>query len=71
MQTHSLAAGGGGHSVVIGGGGVNLRLMEERLSRLEETVNLDPGLTARLRNMDSRISQLQVRSGMMEVRING
>ena len=71
MQTHSLAAGGGGHSVVIGGGGVNLRLMEERLSRLEEIVNLDPGLTARLRNMDSRISQLQVRSGMMEVRING
>ena len=54
-------SGGGGHAVVISGGGVNLRLMEERLSRLEETVNSDPGLAERLRTMEARISQLQVR----------
>ena len=59
---NSHFAGGGGHAVVISGGGVNLRLMEERLSRLEETVNSDPGLAERLRTMEARISQLQVRS---------
>ena len=32
------------------------------MSRLEETVNSDPGLTERLRTMEARISQLQVRS---------
>ena len=46
--------------MIIGGGGVNLRLMEERMSRLEETVNSDPGLAERLRTMEARISQLQV-----------
>ena len=61
MQKASPFAGG--HAVVIGGGGggVNLRLMEERMSRLEETVNSDPGLAERLRTMEARISQLQVR----------
>ena len=52
----------GGH-VVIGGGGAigNVRALEERIQRLEDTVNADPGLPQRLRAIEERISQLQSR----------
>lgn len=41
-------------------GGETRRQMEERLARLEEIVNMEPGLANRLRTIDERIQQLSV-----------
>lgn len=40
----------------LGGG----KVFEERIDRLEEVVNSDPGLLTRLRNMEQKIEQLEV-----------
>ena len=63
FPTSSDASAAGGDHVVIGGGGSfgNVRALEERVRRLEETVNADPGLARRLRAIDERISPLQSR----------
>ena len=53
-----------GHSFVLaglgGGGGRGLQQVQDRVARLEESVNADQGLTARLAEMDQRIQQLMV-----------